>query len=146
MDRYEELKQERCAVRLFKGAAYLGDVWREGFRCVDGWKGTCRCGSEETAFCRGKNRWIRILLECHGGWPYELTGNEDFAVIEAMTVKQFGTTKLTARVELPGMDTPLRMGLAGTVWTTIVDLAIIEPGEERDQAIAAVQKLQATFQ
>ena len=65
--------------------------------------------------------------------------------MEAMTVKQFGTTKLTARVGLPGTDTPLRVGPAGTVWTTIVDLAIIGPGGERDQAVEAVQKLQAVL-
>ncbi len=145
MDRFEELKQERCGVRLFKGAVYLGTVWRDGFRCEAGWSGVCRCGSKETAFCRAKRRWTGILLELHDGWPYELTGNEEFAVIEAMTVKQFEITKLTGRVELPGMDTPLRIGPEGTVWTTILDLAIIEPGLERDQAIAAVQKLQTVL-
>ncbi len=145
MERSEELKKERCGARLFKGVTYLGNVWREGFRCESGWSGVCRCGSRETSFCRGKRRWTGILLESHGAWPYELTGNEEFAVIEAMTVNQFKALNLTASVELPGMDTPLRVGPKGTKWTTIVDLAIIEPGPERDQAIGAVQKLQTVF-
>lgn len=145
MDRIEQLKKEGLKARLLKGAAFLGDGWRAGQRCKRAWSGSCVCGAEATDFCKDKMHWVKLLLEYHGGWPYELTGTEEFTVIEAMTIGQFEASGLTARVELPGVETPLRFGAKGTVWTTLVDLAITVPGEDREAAIVAVQKLQKHF-
>ena len=143
MERLEQLKRAGLKARLLKGAVFLGKGWKAGQRCKNGWTGTCTCGAEATSFCKDKQQWVKLLLEYHGVWPYELTGTEDFAIIEAMrSVSQFEASGLTARVELPGVETPIRFGAKGTMWTTLVDLAIIPPGEARDEAIAAVQKTQ----
>jgi len=145
-DRLIELKLEAMDDRLKKGAAYLGETWMRGLRCASGWKGSCGCGAGETAFCRGKLRWVALLLERNGGcWPYELSGQEDFAVIEAMTVSTFKASGLTAIVSMPGVSTPIRFGARGTPWQTMVDLALTEPGAERDGALRAVELIQKTF-
>ncbi len=146
MERLEQLKRAGLKARLLKGAAFLGEGWKAGQRCKNGWTGTCTCGAEATSFCKDKQQWVKLLLEYHAGWPYELTGFEDFAIIEAMrSVSQFEASGLTARVELPGVETPLRIGKGGAEWTVILEFALIPPGEERDEAISAVQKIQKVF-
>ena len=146
MDRVEELAKLALLGRLGKGSAYLGEVRSKGLRCGGGWTSECPCGTAATALCRGKLRWIKYLLELHDGqWPYELTGKEPFAIIEAMTVSQFMATGLTALVELPGAEKPIRVGKRGTIWETIVHLALTVPGEDREQALKSVQDIQTVL-
>jgi hypothetical protein len=127
-------------MRLVKGAGVLGRLWREGGRCDSGWTGFCRC-SPKTDFCRAKTRWVSLLLDLHLGWPYDLTGEEEFAVVEAMTVTAFTASGLTAAVEVPGARRPLRFGRNGTIWKTLVDLAIAND----PTAVEAVVKVQECF-
>ncbi len=162
-DRVEELKKRAGSRRLGTGSAYLGKAWRSGHRCKGGWTGSCPCPpAEQTPFCKGKIRWVEILLSSNDGrWPYELTGAEDFAIIEAMTLSQFEALGLTALVELPGAEQPIRIVsepvlvthegrfqktvTPRSAWWTIVDLALTVPGEDREEALRAVEKLQAVF-
>lgn len=146
-DRVLQIQKRAVFKRLGTGSAYLGDAWRNGHRCGGGWTGSCPCGDVGmTPFCKGKVRWVALLLQLHNGhWPYELTGQEEFAIIEAMTITQFAASGLTARVEVPGAELPLRFGRKGTYWWTLLDLALTVPGEERQSAFQAVQKIQTTF-
>lgn len=147
MDRLEQLRRQGLKGRLRKGVAYVGTVWRAGHRCKDGWKGMCNCGTDATSFCRGKIRFMGLLLEYHGGWPYELSGTEDFAIIEAMTVKEFEASGLTARVELPRVETPLRIGKkGGAEWMVLFELSLIPAGnDEQAGAVDAILKIQTVF-
>ena len=145
-DRVFELQQRSIFKRLGTGSAYLGEAWRNGHRCKGGWTGSCPCGDAGmTPFCKGKVRWVALLLQLHGHWPYELTGQEEFAIIEAMPLTQFAATGLTARVEVPGAALPIRFGRNGTHWWTLLDLALTVPGEDRDEALQAVQKIQTVL-
>jgi hypothetical protein len=145
-DRLKELQDEGLDDRLRQGAAYVGRLWRDGIRCRDSWSGLCSCGDLETAFCRGKKRWIQVLLDRHGlMWPYGLTGREPFAVIEAMTLSMFRASGLTAIADLPGAKSPVKIGPKGAAWDTVRDLGAVEPGEGRDEAIRAVELIGKVF-
>lgn len=144
-DRIQELQIEALEDRLRKGAAFIGAQWRAGVRCASGWSGVCSCGPATNAFCRGKMRWVEILLERHKSWPYGVVPTDPFAVIEAMTVSMFKASGLTALVSAPGASAPWRVGEGGTEWQTIADLGAIEPGEALDQAVRAVDLIQKTF-
>lgn len=157
-DRVRETQQRALSRRIGMGSAYLGTAWRNGHRCGGGWTGHCGCDAP-TPFCQGKLRWVGLLLELHDGqWPYGLTGDEPFAIIEAMTVDQFEASGLTALVEAPGASRPLRIPPGGTLleyagknekkywlrssWWMIVDLALTNPGKERKEVLGVVEKLQ----
>lgn len=145
MDRIQELQLEALEDRLRKGAAFIGAQWTAGVRCASGWSGACSCGPSENAFCRGKVRWVSLLIERHGGWPYGVAATDPFAVIEAMTVSMFKASGLTARVQVPGASTQWRIGKNGTEWQTLIDLAAVDPGEDRDSAVQAVDLIQKTI-
>lgn len=130
--------------RLLAGAKILGDLWRSGVKCQSGWSGICPC-DEKTDFCDAKARWIGLLVELHGGLPYELSGNEGYLVLEAMTVKMFEATGLTIRIARPGDRVPLRIGPKGTDFQTVIDLAAIDDDAEQAVAHDAVVKLQEVF-
>ncbi len=144
-DRVQEMKKELLPDRLLEGAEYIGNVWRSGKPCQYGWQGICNCGSLATPFCIGKMRWVGLLTELHDGWPDGLTGKEDFAVIRAMTLKQFVATKVTALVEVREAKIPIQIGSMGTYWWTLVYLAITVPGEDREQALMSVLDIQRVF-
>jgi hypothetical protein len=119
--------------RLQKGASHLGRLYREGQRCPSSWLRACLCQTPND-FCLVKRQWIQLLEEYHDGPPFGLSGNEPFYLIESMTVSQFRATGLTALVEVPHADTPIRVGVRGTTWKTIVDLAELQD----DDAVLAV--------
>jgi hypothetical protein len=146
VDRLTQLQNEGLDDRLKQGAAYLGRLWRAGTRCRDSWVGQCPCGDQANPFCRAKERWISLLLERHSGsWPYGLTGREPFSMVEAMTVSMFEASGLTAIVELPGATKPIRVGPKASAWQTVSDLGRTTPGEDRKEALEAVEKIQKVF-
>jgi hypothetical protein len=145
LDRIAELKKASLPGRLSKGAEILGQFWRDKVRCKNGWRQTCSCGSETSRFCEVKAKWLGLLQEFHGGWPYDLVGNEEYFVIEAMTVRQFEASGLTALVQVPGARKPLRIGPKGTQWRTLIDLACLPEGDDLASGLEAVMKLQEKF-
>jgi len=142
LDRIAEIQKQALLLRLLKGAEILGRLWRDGGRCADPWGNGCPCGPKASEFCAVKLKWIGFAVEHYDGHPFGLKGDEPYYVIEAMTVGQFQATGLTAVVEIPGFDRPLRVGPKGTVWKTISDLGAIEDEVERAIASDAVLRLQ----
>jgi hypothetical protein len=128
--------------RLLRGAAVLGELWRAGTKCRSEWSGICPCSTPNN-FCIAKKRWLGLLLEASGGkYPYDLSGNEGFLVLECMDAKMFEATGLTIVLALPGVRAPLRIGRHGTCGQTIMDLVAIPDGPERKEAIEAVVMIQ----
>lgn len=119
--------------RLSRGASHLGRLYREGQRCPSAWSRICPC-STPNDFCLVKRQWIQLLEEYYDGPPFGLGGNELFYVIEAMTVSQFRATGLTALVQVARDLPPIRVGVRGTTWKTLVDLAALQD----DDAVLAV--------
>jgi len=136
LERVLEVQKQNLFPRLGKGAGILGELYREGQRCLSGWSRICPC-PEPTGF--------GLVEEYYGGMPFGLSGYEPFYVIEAMTVSQFRQSGLTATVEVPysTVRTTIRVGSQGTTWKTLVDLADLQ---DDDAALAvgvdAVVKLQ----
>lgn len=66
--------------RLMKGAEILGNLWREGFRCPEGWRAVeCSC-EPRNKFCKAKKQWVdlalldgRMLEEGDLGIPFMMT-------------------------------------------------------------------------
>lgn len=127
--------RRRAAIpfRLSRGASHLGRLWREKVRCVSLWSRICPC-EVPNDFCLVKRQWIELLEDYYEGQPFGLTGNEQFYLIEAMTVSQFKSLGLTALVDVPTAETPIRVGVRGTTWKTLVDLAALQD----DDAVLAV--------
>jgi len=67
------MNDEPIKSRLLKGATLLGEIWRSGVRCADGWRvmaedggalapdGFCRC-PEKSRFCKARGLWIEIAV------------------------------------------------------------------------------------
>lgn len=141
-DRIEAVKKSALPGRLLRGAEILGRLWRDGQRCLSGWARICPCPTP-TDFCQAKVKWVAINDEYYGGPPFGLAGHEPYYVIEAMKVSQFRATGLTALVELPGAAESLRIGVKGTTWKTLVDLAALQDDDAAlAVAVDAVVKLQ----
>jgi hypothetical protein len=135
-------KKAAIPFRLQKGASHLGRLYREGQRCPSSWSRVCPCQTPND-FCLVKRQWIQLLEEYYNGPPFGLSGNEPFYVIESMTVSQFRATGLTALVDVPHADTPIRVGVRGTTWKTLVDLAELQDDDAvLAVAVDAVLKLQ----
>ncbi len=140
-DRIQEVQQAMLPERLRRGAQTLGELWRSGQRCRGGWSGYCDLEEhriEKQPFCIAKARWVGLLKDFYGGWPYELTGREPYAVIEAMKLSWFEGSGLTAAVEIPNARCPVKFGKHGTHWWTLLDLVFANEPEE----IEAVIKIQ----
>jgi hypothetical protein len=133
IDRVEAAKKSALPSRLLKGASLLGQLWKDGVRCVSLWSRVCPC-EPKTSFCEVKRKWIALAEEYYEGPPHGLSGSEPFYVVEAMTVSQFRAAGLTALVEVPCSQVPIRVGIRGTTWKTIVDLAELQD----DDAVLAV--------
>lgn len=142
LDRIEAAKKSALPSRLLRGAEILGRLYRGGQRCLSGWARICPCPTP-TEFCQAKVKWVGVADEYYGGPPFGLAGHEPYYVIEAMLVSQFRATGLTVLVEVPGGTAPIRVGVRGTTWKTIADLAALQ---DDDAALAvgvdAVIKLQ----
>ena len=131
--------------RLLRGAEILGRIRKAGQFCVGEWSRTCPC-DPRSEFCDAKLHWIELVEELHQGPPFGLQGQERFYLAEAMTIRQWEATGLTALVELPGLAKPLRVGPRGTTWKTIMDLACVPEGDDLASVLEAVQKIQEAFQ
>lgn len=142
MNRIEVIKKSVIPARLLRGAEVLGRLFRSGVRCLGQWSGACPC-SPPGDFCEAKRRWLGLVLEYHNGrYPHDLVGTEDLLVLECMNARQFEASGLTISLAIPGVRAPIKIGRFGTVGRTILDLAAIPEGIERDEAIEAVIKIQ----
>ena len=145
-DRIKEIQRQALSNRLLRGAEILGDLRRRGLFCSLGWSAGCAC-SPKSEFCSAKLRWIELY--CSVGSDDEaswlLFGSGEFGVIEAMTVRQWHATKLTALVEVPLSRKPIRVGPRGTTWKTIVDLSALQDTADYAPALQSVLKLQGAI-
>jgi len=122
LDRIAELQKNALKPRLENGASKLGHFWRSGSRCASGWRSTCAC-PEPRDFCLVKLKWVALLREWHGGDPYGLAGDEEFYVIEAMTLTMVQASGLTVLVDVPGAPRPLKLGGRPDAWAILPQLA-----------------------
>lgn len=127
LDRIEQIKKGSGSQRLSTGAGHLGRMWKDGIRCKSGWRSTCACGLDQNSFCRTKLKWIGILQEFYGGFPYDLTGVEEFFVIEAMTLSMVKASGLVLLVEVPGARKPIRVGGDLENWNFLPELGAMDP-------------------
>lgn len=140
-DRVKEAEKSALPGRLRKGARILGRLYLEGQRCISGWSRICPC-MKPSEFCDAKKRWVILNDEYYGGPPFGLAGHEPFYVIEAMTISQWRESGLTATVQVLG-DQQIRVGVHGTTWKTIADLAELQDDDAAlAVAVDAVVKLQ----
>jgi len=123
LDRIEQIKKGALPQRLAAGAAHLGRMWKEGTKCKSGWRSTCTCGLDQNSFCRTKLKWISILQEFHGNFPYGLTGAEEYFVIEAMTLSSVKASGLVVLVDVPGARKPIKLGGDNENWNILNELA-----------------------
>ena len=148
VDRVAELKRHaelaEMPGRLLKGAEVLGRLWKSDIRCKDGWRRGCGCHGLATDFCHAKLKWLDIRLRFQPGLleEWEMTGEEEYFVVEAMMLKQFEASGITAVVGAPGVEGQIRFGTKGTYWWTLLDLALTVPGEDREQTWKDVVKIQ----
>lgn len=145
-ERIQEVQRATLSSRLLKGAEILGDLRRRGLFCSSGWSWACPCGPESD-FCRAKRKWLDLYCELHGeaGARWILYLSSEFTVIEAMTVRQWHATKLTAAVEVPFSKRPIRVGPRGTTWKTLADLSALQDTADYAPALQSVLKLQGAL-
>jgi hypothetical protein len=149
-DTIKEKQRAMLPTRLLRGAGVLGDLWRSGLRCAGGWSPDCPLEAGENDFCVAKKRWIALYLEhaehvkLDTAWILFPASNR-FAVIEAMSVRQFEATGLTALVEVPFSTKPVRVGKKGTDWRTVVDLGLVwngDPTKDNTDYITALKSVE----
>jgi len=146
-DRIQEVQRTALGSRLLKGAEVLGSLRRRGLYCSQGWQASCLC-QPQSNFCLAKIRWIELYCELRGEAAalWILLGSGEFGVIEAMTVRQWHATGLTALVLVPGSSkVPIRVGRHGTTWKTIVDLGALDSTADYQPTLRSVLKLQEAF-
>ena len=143
LDRVEEIKKTAISARLMKGAEILGDLRRRGLLCSAGWSAACPC-TPPSDFCLAKAKWAALYADLHEGEDVSGLFSE-YGVIEAMTVRQWHATKLTALVEVPFSKKPIRVGPRGTTWKTLVDLAALVDTADYAAALQSVLKLQGAL-
>lgn len=78
--------------RLRKGAKMLGNLWRSGDRCQNGWMPACNC-TESKQFCTVKRQWT-ALAEKVGR-----VAEPDRMIFEAMTAGELYETGLTIKLD-----------------------------------------------
>lgn len=126
LDRIEELRRGGIKDRLAKGAGILAGLWRTGIRCGNGWKKDCVCPAKNE-FCAAKNKWVGLLADHHAGIPYDLSGQEPFFVIEAMTPQLIKASGLVVLVEVPGARKPVKLGGNVESWNIFPELGVMDP-------------------
>lgn len=129
LDRIEQVRKGALPQRLAAGASHLGRMWREGVRCKSAWRSTCACGLDQTSFCRTKLKWVGLLVELYGFFPDGLTGEEEYFVIEAMTLSMVKASGLTVLVEVLGARKPIKMGGALENWNLLNELEEMDPDD-----------------
>lgn len=142
LDRVEAAQKSAVPSRLLRGAEVLGRLWREKMRCGVGWAVGCACGQLATEFCVAKGRWATLYQDLHGDEAAWLTPDRLFGILEAMTVRQFEASGITAQIELPGAIVPLLVGPKGICWKTVSDLGAIEDNVDRQIALDAAMRFQ----
>lgn len=129
LDRIEQIKKGSLPQRLAAGAGHLGRMWKEGVRCKSSWKSTCSCGLDQNSFCRTKLKWVGLLVELYGIFPDGLTGDEEYFVIEAMTLSMVKASGLVVLVEVLGARKPIKMGGALENWNLLNELGAMDPDD-----------------
>lgn len=114
----KSIAQQRALLpaRLSRGAAVLGNLWRAGERCEAGWARLCACEAAGK-FCAAKKLWIELLQEFAPPILLEMTGEEEYFVILAMSPRDLFASGLRVLVEIPGRE-PLLFGPEAVQWAS----------------------------
>lgn len=143
LDRIAQIQKAAIPMRLKKGAEILGRLWQEGHHCRDKWSGTCSDGSAANDFCRAKLKWFTLFQETYPSCDFSAVSSCPWFLVEVMVVEGYWTeTGLTAQVQMPGADRPIKVGPKGTTPDTIFELSSL-PEHDRAAAVQAVVKIQA---
>lgn len=104
-------------IRLLNGAKILGQLWRAGGRCEEGW--ACGCVRKTSKLCLAKGQWFALAVVAGRTAPEQ---DGPYGLIEMMTVSEFDATGLTIAAELAGIGT-YKIGPRGVVrMTDILEL------------------------
>lgn len=79
--------------RLIAGAKMLGELWRAGVRCKDGWMVSCSC-EPMTKFCRAKGLWVKIAQEAGRTFDQE-------PIVGGMTAQEIKASGVTVQIHVP---------------------------------------------
>jgi hypothetical protein len=132
------------APRLVNGARLLGQLWRSGERCANGWSGRCECQAK-TKFCAAKAQWCQLKATTPDWRKFEDSA-APFAVIDTMTLNEIAATGLTVEYRLYENARTLKVGPKGEI--SVMDFAEIcaasSVGESRAEA-ESVLRIMTTF-
>lgn len=142
LDRIAQIQKAAIPGRLRKGAEILGRLWRESRRHCD-WSANCGCGTAAQEFCQAKLKWFSLFQETHPGCDFSAVSSCPWFLVEVMVVDGYWSeTGLTASIQMPGAEQPIKVGPKGTTPDTIFELASL-PEHDRAAALQAVVKIQA---
>lgn len=109
-------------IRLVNGAKVLGQLYRAGGRCEEGW--ACGCSRKISKFCIAKGQWLALAIQASRPLPDQ---DGPFALIEMMTPAEFDASGLTLTVELPEIGT-VKIGPKGQM--SMADLLTLAANPE----------------
>jgi hypothetical protein len=136
--------------RLKKGAALLGELWRAGERCAQGWDirvadipenavnaeesmlgWACAC-AKPNRFCKSKRHWFKLAL-CELREVVE----GPFGMTSMMNAEEWDLTGLTRKMEFPGVGV-VSIGANGVMLAT--DLEKLQEAPETLESIVKLLK------
>jgi len=143
LDRITQIQKAAIPSRLRKGAEILGRLWREEPTRICDWSAVCSCGDSAMEFCQVKLKWFSLFRETHPDCDFSLVLACPWFLVEVMVVDGYWTeTGLTASIQMPGAERPIKVGPKGTTPDTIFELASL-PEHDRAAALKAVVQIQA---
>ncbi len=141
LDRVAQIQKAAIPARLRKGAEILGRLWRDGHRCS--WSAVCGCGTAANDFCQSKLKWFGLFQETHPDCDFSAVSGCPWFLVEVMVVDGYWPeTGLTAQIQMPGAERPIKVGPKGTMPDTIFELCSL-PDHDRAAALQAVVRIQA---
>jgi hypothetical protein len=86
--------------RLKNGAKILGQLFRSGQRCEEGW--ACGCSRKISKLCIAKGQWLALAVQAGRPLPDQ---DGPYALIETMTPAEFDASGLTLTAEIHEIGT-----------------------------------------
>lgn len=100
------------AARLLKGCRVLGEFWRSGERCPEGWKAVeCSC-ENKTKFCKAKAQWVDLALK-----DGRMVEEGDYGLVMMMKASEWDSTGLVMTVDISDVG-PIKIGHKGNISMT----------------------------
>lgn len=98
--------------RLLKGCRVLGEFWRSGERCPEGWKAVeCSC-EKKSKFCKAKAQWIDLALK-----DGRMIEEGEYGLIMMMKASEWDATGLVMTVDISDVG-PIKIGAKGNISMT----------------------------